>query len=607
MRKNNFLIVLIATLFCGTLLANEFRSPLAARGPMRYLFEQWDKDDYGLKLWSSLYARESHKAFMSHGFNTQPLSALFFNKADFWLNEIFPNSYADPATQYYSPYIATTKISPRVNYTEKGITLGGCLSFPVKNNRGRIGLRASVPFKRCELERKDDGDNQTDQLSEVMTADVIRVGNDNNVSYYENVLGRAIRLDFLESLNYTWQQESIINYANVADSNVKIAGSDSHKALDSDSIIGSIIAVPFGIIPRWPTYIPGIHKDRTQTALDSNAGNAVVGAGNYYNFMENPTTANHYSPLSVRLNTTPATKLAAQEKAADLWWVSAHAKGSGLGGGDDGEGETQTARSNNLWHIIDNILMQYNSNTFGWLEDRGFEFQSTTKAGMGDLDLDLFYEHMINDSLMGEVMVGMRFPTGGGNSYCGNPYIPQLGNGNHFEIKVGGMLALEWSWYMNTCLNAKYSFVLEGKEKRSATFEGASIKNIGPCTDADVSWQYFVGQLDFNFFHPKTDAISGLLGYEFYYKTEDNVTFSQRTMSSWLGQVYSGGAWGANPQTLSSGVMERNTESFGHKLRTESSFRISKWFEMYFGATYMFAGQNIPRESDGHIGFIVTF
>jgi len=39
----------------------------------------------------------------------------------------------------------------------------------------------------------------------------------------------------------------------------------------------------------------------------------------------------------------------------------------------------------------------------------------------------------------------------------------------------------------------------------------------------------------------------------------------------------------------------------------EASFRISKWFEIFAGVTYTFAGQHIPREGDCQAGFVATF
>ena len=86
MKINRFLfVILLIAIIGGTAIANEFRSPLIVeRAPMRYVFEEWSEKDYDLKIWTASYGRESHKAFLKHGTNTDNLSALFFGKSDFF-------------------------------------------------------------------------------------------------------------------------------------------------------------------------------------------------------------------------------------------------------------------------------------------------------------------------------------------------------------------------------------------------------------------------------------------------------------------------------------------------------------------------------------------
>jgi hypothetical protein len=291
--------------------------------------------------------------------------------------------------------------------------------------------------------------------------------------------------------------------------------------------------------------------------------------------------------------------LAAINRTDDLWLTSVHTKGSG--------DTLFTNGSEKLWDTLDLALKNYNANMYEWLEDNGFLMQTERRCGLGDIDLDLFYEHKFSDEFVGEAMVGVRFPTGASDNYCGSVYKPHLGNGEHFEIKLGLMAAWQPADWINIKLDGRFAFVLEATERRAAAFKGALIKNIGPCVDADVSWEYLVATLDFNLFHPKTNAISAVLGYEFYFKTKDDIDFKCSSMRSWLGQKLVDGTWTDNKQDLDSGVAEKNTEAFGHKVRCETSFRITEYFELYAGGTYTFAGQNLPRECDAHGGFVVTF
>jgi len=310
-----------------------------------------------------------------------------------------------------------------------------------------------------------------------------------------------------------------------------------------------------------------------------------------------------YQPISLNEAVTLSERLAAQQRSANLWFVSAHEQGQG------GDGESLSGQSNLLFQSVDQALNQFNENIYEWLDDRGFEFASDTRAGFGDLDIDVFYEHRMADDVIAEFFAGVRIPTGINDNYCENPYRPHLGNGEHFEIKAGGMLAWEPCGWMNVKADGRFAFVLKATEKRPAAFCGAQIKNIGPCVRADVSWQYLVGTVDFNLFHPKTNAISTVLGYEFYYKTKDDIDFHCRCVESWLGQKFDPDTltWDANAQTLDSSVAEKNSEGIAHKVRLETSFRITQYFEIFCGGTYTFAGRNVPRESDAHGGFVVTF
>jgi len=103
-------ILLIGT---GFVNATEMRSPwFSERGPIRYKFETDKDEDYSLDIYALAHRRESHKAFLKHGTDTQPLTALIFNKADFPLNQIFPNSRVNPAGEFYNPFMDLMTIKP---------------------------------------------------------------------------------------------------------------------------------------------------------------------------------------------------------------------------------------------------------------------------------------------------------------------------------------------------------------------------------------------------------------------------------------------------------------------------------------------------------------
>lgn len=603
------IILLITTMFTA-LGATEFRAPLSTEmGPLRYVIdaEEWESSDYSLKLWSACYGRESHKAFMKHGTNTDHLSALFFNKSSFGLSEIFPNSCPDIATELYTPFLAVTNLKPRITYNENGLSVGARLAVPVYKNKGRVGLRVHVPFRKIEIEREDSGDKDTNQLDDLMTGEVVtRDSGDTTGAFGDatDVFARAIRLDFLQALPYTAERKPILDFLDSPQGLASDIGGfmllwESFTATNRVNRSGVVIHSPEGTVPKSPDRKLGIN----QTPLAADAPTALPADGNisddkqYYFAGTPPSPITDYSALDIH-----SCSAAAKAQAAQLWLTTVHAKGQG--------GSEFSTGTENLWNVIDLALKNFeNENIYEWLGDRGFEFESNTRSGLGDIDLDFFYEHMFGDELVAEATIGVRFPTGSSDDYCGNPYKAHLGNGEHFEIRPGLLVAWQPIDWLNIKLDGRFSFVLSSVEKRMATFNGATIKNIGPCIDADVDWNYFIGNLDFNLFHPKTDAISTVIGYQFYYKTEDNICYKCASMESWLGKKFNTTTkvWDENKQTLDPCVDEMHTQAIAHRLRLETSFRISQWFELFCGGMYTFAGKNIPRECDCHGGFVVSF
>ena len=264
-------------------------------------------------------------------------------------------------------------------------------------------------------------------------------------------------------------------------------------------------------------------------------------------------------------------------------------------------------------HLLKIWLSQYverfNSslNEYAWLYERGVDFKTERRTGLGDIDLDLFYEHRFTDEVLMEVMLGIRLPTGGSSHTAGNPYRPRLGNGSHAEVKLGAMVAYQPLAWMNMKLDMYYSFVIEGMEHRPAAFEGAQVRHLGPEADAKVDWGYFVGRLDFNFFHPETKSLSSMIGYEVFLKQQDHVRFRKTDMASWLGRKVIKGVATENSAKLDNAVAEKDTDAIGHKVRAETSYRVNKYLELFLGGCFTFAGKNLPAETDLHGGFRVQF
>jgi len=595
------LLMLAALAVSSSALATEFRTPyLSDRGPLRHSFKKLNKDKMNLNTWSTVYTKEAHKAFLKHGGDSKPLTKLLFNESTFTFNEIFENSNVPLTSPNYNPFLSLIEYSPRAKYFEWGATFGGCIDFPVwkeDNGRvkGRVGLRATIPFRTIEVEREDitpqTGIGQ--DAAGLAVTGIINVqrqddGTQVAAANRADIEATAYRLDLVQALRSSSGNSAIIPGNN----SFKIFGQEIAAADAAGAGVGLAHSNANGK-PEFVAWQRGQGaEDLTVSALADAHVTAIAAdlmtTANEVKFFSN---AVDYSGIDF---TNPAIKA---ELAQD-WLVF---KRSTQANNDD---KLFGAQAQTVQDLIADRLRQYKQDALGFLADQGFVFDSYKRSGLGDIDLDVFYEHTFSKHMLAELILGVRFPVGTTKSNCGNPYrgIAKLGNGEHFEIKLGANFAWDACKWFSLKLDLSYNFVLESKEKRAAVFAGSTVKNIGPCTDADVDWGYFIGRLDFQFVHPKTCCLSTIMGYEFYYKTEDHLTFKKTSIPTWLG-TDDAPVLG----TLDSKLARKHTESISHKARMESTYKANKYLDIFWGGAIVFAGQNIFRDMDAHGGFNVRF
>ena len=556
-------------IFGSALQAYELRSPwVSERGPLSYIFETEKEDRYSLNLWTAMHARSANKAFKAHGTATEPLTSLMFGKADFPLQEVLPNSFADLKGEFYNSTIRTAVLHPRAQYNEKGITVGGRFEYPVYEDKGRIGVRASVPFRCIEIEREDwSGVTDNADTDQVVKYGYVLVDAANARSF-------AIRMDAIESARQSIDLNSLLNYA----TNVKV---------------GAAAIIDGTNVPKEKNIVFVYNKNDGPPAFSPTQIVAIEGESKFEKFVIGQSLQNFdegvfyyfdntkdYSAFADSVDKTVTQQLKDQELKRHLWMVKVKK--------NPGNVSDDTKLDTALSIVADEKTA---GNEYLWLYNRGVDFKTERRTGLGDIDLDLFYEHRFTDEVLMEVMLGIRLPTGGSSHTAGNPYRPRLGNGSHAEVKLGAMVAYQPLAWMNMKLDMYYSFVIEGMEHRPAAFEGAQVRHLGPEADAKVDWGYFVGRLDFNFFHPETKSLSSLIGYEVFLKQQDHVRFRKTKMNSWLGRTWNktAGAFVDNEGTLSNAVAEKDTDAIGHKVRAETSYRVNKYLELFLGGCFTFA------------------
>lgn len=607
MNKHLRKLLLASLLVSASASATEMRTPWSAtNGPLRYTFEKLHKDKGALNVWSAMHMKEASRAFLKHSTKTKDISALIFNKENFTLNEIFPDSTVPLNSANYNPYMAVKSLSPRVEYMEYGMTLGMRWDMQL-GQKGRVGLRASVPFRRIEMERQDSGlDKLEDPSAEftskkLITIDRNDLGADDQGGKVDVVV-TAYRMDLLERLrnaNNTAIMVGDVNSFRVLNGQIAVPNANTDRAAALVTISGN---------DGKPLY----HALMRDGAASSNAGRAASRlnvaqwtdmANTYANLPVDNTTVNRFID-NVDYSGTLASPGFIASKAKS-WLIfrrqTTSPDAERFGAGQPGQSGVGGA----IARGIDNILSQFKENPFTFLAKNGYTLDSNIRESMGDIDLDVFYEHVFNNQWMGEINAGVRIPTGGDQDQFGGAYKPMAGNGEHWELMLGVLGCYQPLSWMNVKVDGKVSFALEATEHRMATFAGSKIRNMGPRADADVDWASFTGHCDFNFFHPKDNGIRTMLGYEFYYKTEDRVSYKKKEMQSWLGGTVADA--NGNLKTLDNKLARALSERIAHKVRFETSAQLLKHFEVFVGGGLTFAGMNVQRDRDAHGGFNVRF
>lgn len=661
MRKNLMKVAVLAGLgLVGQLAATDFRAPIATQmGPLHYSFDKLHKKKSNFTYFTTAHYRETNEAFMKNGTETHPLAQLIFGQPEFTISQAFQNqqTWEWGLTENYNPYLRTVRLAPRVSYSEAGVFFGANWDYPVWHNKGRIGIRGSFPIRYVRMERDDEAEaNALGLQGDVIKGETREVIPFRNSPTQNSIITSvsSYRLALLRGILYKDALGQVIAACQPYGSGYGVQigqsfyqGQGTQAGLRAYGSTGG--EVPFVVIraanPGEPPRGQGgailVDTDTSDPANGELGTTTIEYPQNYNDTPPATETPEKYNPLMLAADgssgpvtvndtdlignraavfvattdgTTPVDysnffSPANAKNVNDLWATTIN--------GDNG---LPIDTATNSVDFIDNLLSYYDGDVEQWLRDQGFVIATDEQTGIGDIPVELFYEHSFNDKWRGELCVGVLFPSGnGGSDYSGNPFRVQMGKGSHWEIKLGAMAAWQAIRCMNVKLDLSYNFALEATEQRKAAFAGATIKNFGPRADANVSWGYFLGNFDFNFTHPKSKKINGMIGYQLYYKTEDDIDFKSKTAMSWLGATWTdadgniatdtvaGTQWSDLPMTLSNDVASMDTEQWAHRIRLEGSYNLSKYCTTSVGGLYTFAGQNMPVEADIHCACQVRF
>lgn len=629
------ILAALSMLYCMTIDAtSQFRSPLSLeydQGPIHYPlqrareawwaglmgFDSCDEVVCGLDfdVWAGGYYRCADKGFCDSCDDscdnscddpcddngkvtrkTTSLVPLFFRINDckefFRGEEFFPggmlscegdNFFAPP---FGEPFLRFARITPNFRYSEKGAVFG-------LNARYRIpcapcwsvGARVSIPFKVVEV---INGAGKLEEgLEDVVGERLLDAKADGNPTKWDF----AYRLDFLSCLVRPALPVSlsmpIVEYSPEDGQVTRIAGTPV-GATDKNAVPIYLVKSASGAVPPrvpFPNH-PGEPNDNPTWAKQAVQvsgqlppdGSGVDGSSCHFGNQ----TVNYRDNLGN------------DREAQGTLFVVPHLADNGLGFALNTTKDIRSA----IKQIIDSLFLSGDQSAVEFFRNQGIDLAKDERiVGQGDLRFELYggYSNWQRCYFVNGLL-GFVAPTGKRLKDANRVLAQTTGNNGHFEVKVGvegGWQPLVWF-----ALDAELAFnhAFKRTEKKAAPFKGATARNLGPTIDADVSWSYFVGHLDFTFFNPCNSDLGLVFGYELFAKGKDSVTLCETTAKTFFDVT----------AELDPEILEKRTNAQTHKLRGEIFYR-NFYFEIFAGASQVLAGKNAMKETEAHIGFMVLF
>lgn len=622
MKKTLKSIVLLGALCGGALHASfEFRSPLSVqdRGYMHWLLapadQAWWYDtmpsakehtDWNIHLWGAAYTRTASRAFFDDcdcdnnkvTRKTTTLAQLFFGQAVFRGENAFaggtfagdPNDPVVRAQQVLvnnvNPFLAFARISPVFDYNELGANMGiDFARYVGRDDRYHVGGRFNIPFKIIEIEH-DSSCALEETLGDVVATRIVNA----DEGAIPDQVEYAYRYDFLSALAF-----DTVTIPSGSSATTQVVRYNETPPADA------------GTIQVTGRYITGLAVDGTLAGVTNNdvpaayAINSCSGAIPTPPFKKLPSEVDggalpadgsgvNGSTYFFKTNIDYAGNLA-RDRAAQgkLFLVPRQDTGGDLT-------DSAEAILTNITRIIeDDLLVSEPATTF--FLNNGINFCGYERiVGVGDFATEVYGGVGHYDDWFVDGILGLQLPTGKRQKDSNRIFYKPTGNNGHVEIKLeidGGWKPRSWFAFE---IRPAFVYACNREEKRAAPFAGATVVNIGPEIEVDVSWPYFVLRTDFSFFHPHNPDLGFSIGYELFVKGHDRVSLCPKVATDFLGRQ----------EPLAACNYEKNTNSLSNKLRGQMFYRWN-YFEIFGGGTQMVSGRNIMKETEGNIGLAIYF
>ena len=535
--------------------------------------------------WAFTYCRFASEAFGPDG-NTSddlgdctskvPLANLWFGKDSFRGEEAFgglllPQEVGCP----FNPFLTFSHITPRLEYFEKGATIGVDLQCCFCGECYVFGVRVALPYKYIKV--------NASSICEEDLKDVIR---DCAFEDFNCFVPKGTCTGILEDGDFAYRLDflaTITEYSSLASPNpTKIGGNNVgdpnpvntpiYLIKRSDATFPPAVQVTGanpGVLAlgKVPSQVSG------QLAVDGSGIDDAAyhfGGGNI-DYLDN-----------VGVN---------RDEQRTLFVVPQML----VNGGGQAEltpGAKTVKKS--IIELVESVLGKGTAVEFLARNCRINLKDDEHTSGLGDIWTQ-FYGGYKGENVLLYTFFGVTFPTGVVVNDARRVYKVPTGNNGHFAIEFGAEASLMMGLF-GLLLEGSFNHVLSDTETKAAPFAGSTVRNIGPNIDADVDWNYWVLRADLALFHPSCAGFGALFGYELFSKSKDSVVLSADTAIDCFGTV----------RTLDATILEEGTDSLAHKIRGEI-FYSSQLFRTFFGASYVFSGRSVMSEVEAHIGVIATF
>ncbi len=558
MRRISLLLVIISC----TVQARMLFTPLEMRrGPLVKPYRDITDTDWCYNIWVAGYQRSADEAFGCDGCK-EPFSTLIFGKADFKAQEVFPESRSK-----LNPLLGLSCLSPRVKYKESGAYFGVDLQR-YYNDCWRVGFRATIPARKVRITRCQNGRNGDSELGGMTVNDF--AAQDTETINGQTVKSYAFRLDFLSLLPYTCEQNCpgsnvcIVDYADKTFPNEPITISNQDITEQQGTPVSALKSAD-GCIPAQPW---AITQEEAQGLPVVSADGSLEDRGRF-------DSDTNYTPLGQ-----------SPENQSEIFIVPSVA-------GDDTTPEARVIQDQ-----VNELLACINQEAEDAFTDCGICFEDQCYSGAGDLNTEVYTGYFYSPCLYLEGFIGMRWPTGKRDRDPRFVFRESLGNNGHYEFKLGGQVLWEAHDWITLHGDITGFILTRNKECVATSFKGATVKNIGLPVEADIKWNYLLLHTDL-FITPPCwwHNLGGVIGYELYYKSRDDIRFCQDKALDCLGMI----------AELDPCVLSENTRVIGHKIRGEAFLDACDWLQFYGGGTAVVGGENVPKTRAWHLGFNAYF